>query len=115
GLVRLAGRAKEMYIRGGYNVYPAEVEAALAAHPAVAEVAVGPRPDPVMGEVGVAVVVPQHPGGPPALADLRAYLADRLAAYKLPEAVLVVDELPLTPMQKVDRRSLARRVASPPG
>ncbi len=115
GLVRLAGRAKEMYIRGGYNVYPAEVEAALAAHPAVAEVAVVPRPDPVMGEVGVAVVVPRHPGAPPALADLRAYLAARLAAYKLPEAVLVVDELPLTPMQKVDRRSLARRVASPPG
>ena len=63
-LVRLAGRAKEMFVRGGYNVYPAEVEAALAAHPAVTDVAVVPRPDPVMGEVGVAVVVPLDPTAP---------------------------------------------------
>ncbi|HET6775884.1 MAG TPA: AMP-binding protein [Acidimicrobiales bacterium] len=111
-LVRLAGRAKEMFVRGGYNVYPAEVEAALAAHPAVTEVAVVPRPDPVMGEVGVAVVVPLDPAAPPPLADLRAFLADRLAAYKAPEAVRIVDELPLTPMQKVDRRALAAREAS---
>ena len=61
GLVRLAGRRTEMFIRGGYNVYPAEVEATLAAHPAVAEVAVIPRPDPVMGEIGVAVVAPGTP------------------------------------------------------
>ena len=107
GLVRLAGRAKEMFIRGGYNVYPAEVEAALAAHPAVAEVAVVPRPDPVMGEIGVAVVVPLDPAAPPTLDDVRAFLDGRVAAYKMPEAVRSVDELPLTPMQKVDRRSLA--------
>jgi acyl-CoA synthetase (AMP-forming)/AMP-acid ligase II len=112
GLVRLAGRAKEMFIRGGYNVYPAEVEAALAAHPAVAEVAVVPRPDPVMGEIGVAVVVPLDPALPPALTDVRSFLADRLAAYKLPEALRLVDELPLTPMQKVDRRALADREAA---
>jgi acyl-CoA synthetase (AMP-forming)/AMP-acid ligase II len=111
GLVRLAGRAREMFVRGGYNVYPAEVEAALAAHPAVAEVAVVPRPDPVLGEVGVAVVVPRDPSAPPPLADLRAFLDGRLAAYKAPEAVRVVDALPLTPMQKVDRRALAVREA----
>ena len=58
GCLRLAGRLKEMFIRGGYNVYPAEVESVLADHPAVAEVAVVPRPDDVMGEIGVAVVVP---------------------------------------------------------
>jgi acyl-CoA synthetase (AMP-forming)/AMP-acid ligase II len=115
GLVRLAGRAKEMFIRGGYNVYPAEVEAALAAHPAVAEVAVVPRPDPVMGEIGVAVVVPLDPAVPPTLTDVRSFLADRLAAYKLPEAVRIVDELPLTPMQKVDRRALAEREATAAG
>jgi acyl-CoA synthetase (AMP-forming)/AMP-acid ligase II len=107
GLVRLAGRAKEMFIRGGYNVYPAEVEAVLAAHPAVLEVAVVPRPDPVMGEIGVAVVAPRDPAAPPSLDDVRAFLDGRLAAYKLPEALRVVAELPLTPMQKVDRRSLA--------
>jgi acyl-CoA synthetase (AMP-forming)/AMP-acid ligase II len=107
GLVRLAGRAKEMFIRGGYNVYPAEVEAVLAAHPAVSEVAVVPRPDPVMGEIGVAVVAPRDPATPPTLDDVRAFLDGRIAAYKIPEALRLVPELPLTPMQKVDRRALA--------
>jgi acyl-CoA synthetase (AMP-forming)/AMP-acid ligase II len=107
GLVRLAGRAKEMFIRGGYNVYPAEVEAVLAAHPAVGEVAVVPRPDPVMGEIGVAVVAPRDPAAPPTLDDVRSFLDGRIAAYKIPEALRLVPELPLTAMQKVDRRSLA--------
>jgi acyl-CoA synthetase (AMP-forming)/AMP-acid ligase II len=111
GLVRLAGRRKEMFVRGGYNVYPAEVEAALAAHPGVADVAVVPRPDPVMGEIGVAVVVPADPAAPPALADLRDFLAGRLAAWKQPEAVRVVADLPLTPMQKLDRRALVAHEA----
>jgi acyl-CoA synthetase (AMP-forming)/AMP-acid ligase II len=112
GLVRLAGRRKEMFIRGGYNVYPAEVEAALAAHPGVADVAVVPRPDPVMGEIGVAVVVPADPAAPPTLADVRAFLAGRIAAWKQPEAVRVVADLPLTPMQKLDRRALVAHEAT---
>ncbi|HEX8804607.1 MAG TPA: fatty acid--CoA ligase family protein, partial [Acidimicrobiales bacterium] len=112
GLVRLAGRRKEMFVRGGYNVYPAEVEAQLAAHPGVAEVAVVPRPDPVMGEVGVAVVAPRAGAPAPTLGEVRAFLTGRLAAYKHPEALRVVDALPLTPMQKVDRRALAAREAA---
>ncbi len=64
------------------------------------------RPDEVMGEIGVAVVVPRDPAAPPTLADLRGFLSDRLAAYKLPEALRLVDALPLTPMQKIDRRTL---------
>jgi acyl-CoA synthetase (AMP-forming)/AMP-acid ligase II len=112
GLVRLAGRSTEMFIRGGYNVYPAEVEATLAAHPAVAEVAVVPRPDPVMGEIGVAVVAPRDPAAPPTLADVREFLAGRLAAYKLPEALRIVPELPLTPGQKLDRRALVAHEAA---
>ena len=111
GLVRLAGRRREMYIRGGYNVYPAEVEAQLAGHPAIDAVAVVPRPDPVMGEIGVAVVTPSDPAALPVLADLRAFLSERVAAYKLPEAVRIVPELPLTPMEKVDRRALAEHEA----
>jgi acyl-CoA synthetase (AMP-forming)/AMP-acid ligase II len=101
-----------MYIRGGYNVYPAEVETQLAGHPAIAAVAVVPRPDPVMGEVGVAVVVPADPAAPPVLDDLRTFLAGRLADYKLPEAVRLVDHLPVTPMEKVDRGALAAHEAS---
>ena len=96
-----------MFIRGGYNVYPAEVEAVLADHPLVAEVAIVPRPDDVMGEIGVAVVVPVDPARPPDLDDVRTFLEPRLARYKLPEAIRFVDAIPLTPMQKVDRRGLA--------
>ena len=114
GCVRLAGRAKEMFIRGGYNVYPLEVEAVLASHPAVAEVVITPRPDPVMGEIGVAVVVPRAGGAAPTLEELRSFGAARLSAHKLPEALRVVDAIPLTPMQKVDRASLAAREAERP-
>jgi len=110
GRLRLVGRSKEMYVRGGYNVYPVEVESVLSTHPGVAAVAVVPRPDDVMGEIGVAVVVPRAPDRVPTLADLRAYAAPHLAAYKLPEAVRVVDALPLTVGEKVDRRALADEV-----
>ena len=110
GCLRLAGRSKEMFIRGGYNVYPLEVEAVLAAHPAVADVAVVPRSDDVMGEIGVAVVVPRPAADPPTLDDLRTFAAPSLAAYKLPEAIRIVDELPLTDMHKVDRRRLQEHI-----
>jgi len=113
GLVTLSGRAKEMYIRGGYNVAPAEVEAVLADHPAVAAVAVAPRTDEVMGEIGVAVVVPAAATNPPTLDELRAFGAEHLARWKLPEDLVVVDEIPLTPMQKVDRAALAATVRRP--
>lgn len=106
GRLHLAGRTKEMYVRGGYNVYPMEVEAVLAEHPDLAAVAVVPRADAVMGEIGVAVIVPRRPDAVPALDDLRAFAAPRLAAYKLPEAIKRVDALPLTAMEKVDRRAL---------
>jgi acyl-CoA synthetase (AMP-forming)/AMP-acid ligase II len=84
----------------------------LAGHPELAAVAVTPRSDPVMGEVGVAVIVPRRPGTLPTLAELRAFAAPRLAAYKLPEDLLVVQDLPLTAMEKLDRRALDRLLAS---
>ena len=106
GCFRLTGRTGEMFIRGGYNVHPQEVEAALGTHPAVAQVAVVPRADDVMGEVGVAVVVPTDPTDPPSLDDLRSHGAAHLASYKLPEALRIVPELPLNSGDKVDRRRL---------
>jgi acyl-CoA synthetase (AMP-forming)/AMP-acid ligase II len=108
--LHLVGRSKEMFVRGGYNVYPTEVEAVLANHPAVTDVVLVPRPDDVMGEVGVAVVVPRDPAAPPTLAALRSFGADRLARHKLPEDLRVVEALPLTPMEKVDRAALRRSV-----
>jgi acyl-CoA synthetase (AMP-forming)/AMP-acid ligase II len=112
GRLRLAGRNRERYVRGGYNVHPMEVEGVLADHPDVAAVAIVGRTDPVMGEVGVAVVVPR-PGAPaPELAQLRAFAADRLTRYKLPDDLVVLTELPLTAGEKIDRRALERLIAS---
>lgn len=108
GLFRMRGRIKEQYVRGGYNVAPSEVEAILSDHPLVAELAVAPRTDDVMGEIGVAVVVLRQPDRVPTLIELRDHGRDRLAAWKLPEAMVVVEALPLTPMLKIDRAELAR-------
>jgi acyl-CoA synthetase (AMP-forming)/AMP-acid ligase II len=112
GRLHLAGRSKEMYVRGGYNVHPQEVEAVIAEHPDVAGVCVVSRPDDVMGEVGVAFVVVRSGAGSPSLESLRSFASNRLAAYKLPEELRVVDALPLTSMDKVDRRALGARLAS---
>ena len=107
GNLRLAGRANELYVRGGYNVYPAEVEAVLASHPGVARAVVIGTPDDVLGEVGVAFVEPASPAAPPPSEELRNLCSARLADYKVPDAVVVIDVLPLTSMLKVDRRPLA--------
>ncbi|HEV7524237.1 MAG TPA: class I adenylate-forming enzyme family protein [Acidimicrobiia bacterium] len=111
GRLRLVGRSKEMYVRGGYNVYPVEIESVLSTHPEIAAIAVVPRADDVMGEIGVAAVVPRDRARPPALADLRAFAAPHIASYKLPEAIHVVDALPLTVGEKVDRRALVDEIA----
>jgi acyl-CoA synthetase (AMP-forming)/AMP-acid ligase II len=112
GRLRLVGRTKEMYVRGGYNVFPVEVEAVLSTHPAVAAVAISPAPDPVMSEIGVAVVVARDASAPPSLQELREFAAPHLAAHKLPEAIMVVESLPLTPMEKVDRSTLREVVTA---
>lgn len=111
GCVVLCGRRTEMYIRGGYNVFPTEVEAVLGDHPEVRDVVVVPVADDVMGELGVAVVVPTTAGAPPSLESLREHAAPRLARHKLPERLVVLDEVPLTTAQKVDRQALRRLVA----
>jgi len=102
----LVGRRSEMYIRGGYNVYPAEVERVLSTHAAIAQVAVLGVPDPVLGEIGVAFVVAAA-GASPALPDLRTFCRAALADYKAPDRLVVVDALPVTSVGKVDKRALA--------
>lgn len=111
GNLQLSGRAHERYIRGGYNVYPAEVEETLSSHPSVARATVVGVPDDVLGEVGVAVVVAEA-GAVPELAQLRAHCARALSDYKAPDALVVVDELPLTPMMKIDPVRLAALAAA---
>jgi acyl-CoA synthetase (AMP-forming)/AMP-acid ligase II len=107
GYLTLVGRRSEMYIRGGYNVYPAEVERVLSQHPSVAQVAIVGAPDPVLGEIGVAYVV-AAPGATPDLDSLRAFSAQTLADYKSPDQLVLLDELPLTSMGKTDKRALPR-------
>ena len=105
GNLRIVGRLKEMYIRGGYNVYPAEVEATLADHPAVVQAAVVGTPDPVLGERGTAFVVPA-PGPAPTLDELRSWCRDRIADYKAPDRLVLVDAFPLNATNKVDKAAL---------
>lgn len=105
GYLTLVGRRAEMYIRGGYNVYPGEVERVLSQHPTVAQVAIVGAPDPVLGEIGVAYVV-AAPGGVPELGALRAFAAQALADYKSPDRLVLLDDLPLTSMGKTDKRAL---------
>jgi acyl-CoA synthetase (AMP-forming)/AMP-acid ligase II len=108
GCLRLLGRRGDSYSRGGYVIFPKEAEQVLSWHPKVAQVAVVPRPDAVMGAVGVAVVIARDPSDPPSLAELREFGAQHLAKFKLPEAMRVVDALPMTAMLKIDKRALAR-------
>ena len=107
GNLRLAGRTKEMYIRGGYNVYPVEVENVLREHPKVALVGVIGIPDEVLGERGKAFVVATDPSDPPTVEELKEFVASRIADYKRPDVVEIRDELPLTSMFKVDKAALA--------
>jgi fatty-acyl-CoA synthase len=116
GHVYIVDRLKDMFISGGENVYPAEVEAALFGHSAVAEVAVVGIPDEKWGEVGKAYIV-TRPGQHVTAADLVAYARERLASYKVPKQIDLLDELPRTgsgKVQKGELRALAARVSAPP-
>jgi acyl-CoA synthetase (AMP-forming)/AMP-acid ligase II len=111
GNLVMVGRRVEMYIRGGYNVYPAEVERVLGEQPEVEAVAIVGIGDPVLGHIGAAVVVPRDVSAPPSLEDLRSWSRLQLADYKAPDRLLVVDQLPVNAMGKVDKRALASRLA----
>jgi fatty-acyl-CoA synthase len=106
GAYTICGRRKEMFISGGENVFPGEVEAALADCPGVAEAVVVGVPDPRWGEVGRAFVV-AAPGGAATEAVVFAHARTRLAGYKVPRSVVFVPEIPRLGSGKADRRALA--------
>jgi fatty-acyl-CoA synthase len=108
GYFYVAGRAKDMIISGGVNIYPAEIEAILLEHPGVRDAALVGIEHATWGEVGVAFVVPLAPGSaePEALLE---YLAGRLARYKLPKEIVHLAELPRTAYGKVVKGDLRRR------
>ena len=100
GYLRITDRLKDMYIAGGFNCYPAEIERMMAAHPGIAQVAVIGVPDERLGEVGKAFVVPR-PGQRIEGAELTAWCRDKMANYKVPRYVETVTALPVNPSGKV--------------
>ncbi len=113
GYLYVVDRKKDLIIRGGFNVFPRDVEEALLEHPAVAEACVVGRPDPAHGEEVVAFVA-LRPGSETADAELVAFGKQRLGGYKYPREVHVLPSLPLTPVGKVDRKAV-RALVRPTG
>lgn len=105
GYYYIVGRLKDMIISGGENIYPAEIESVLHAHPAVAEAALIGVPDAKWGEVG-RVIVALRPGVHLTEEELLAFCRERLAGFKVPKSVVFVDDLPKTGANKVDKERL---------
>jgi long-chain acyl-CoA synthetase len=105
GYLFIVDRKKDLVIRGGYNVYPREVEEVLFGHPAIAEAAVIGKPDEKLGEEVVAIIA-LKPGADVTPDDVIAYCKERLAAYKYPREVRIVDELPKGPTGKILKKEL---------
>ncbi len=114
GYLRIVGRKKDMFIVGGFNAYPAEIENLLLGHPAVGRVAVVGMPDERLGEVGVAFVVPA-PGAELDAEALVAWSRGTMANYKVPRVVEIVDHLPVNAGGKVEKEALRARAATFPG
>jgi acyl-CoA synthetase (AMP-forming)/AMP-acid ligase II len=112
GNLRLAGRRSDMYIRGGYNVYPVEVENVLAEHPQIASASVIGQTAPVIGEIGVAFVTLKEDGAALSLDAVRAWCRGRIADYKTPDRLIILPDMPLTVQMKVDKNALRRRLAA---
>jgi acyl-CoA synthetase (AMP-forming)/AMP-acid ligase II len=108
GYLDITDRKKDMFIVGGFNAYPAEIEQLLAAHEAVAQCAVVGVPDERMGEVAYAFVVPTA-GSEPAPDDLMAWAREQMANFKVPRHVELVEALPLNPSGKVLKFELRER------
>ncbi|MCE2531327.1 MAG: AMP-binding protein [Acidimicrobiia bacterium] len=106
GYLYLEGRRGEVIITGGFNVYPREVEEQLADHPQITEVVVAGRPDEEWGEIVTAYVVPAPGRRAPTAGELRSHVAERLAPYKYPRAVVPVEAIPRNALGKVQRHLL---------
>ena len=106
GYLYIADRRVDLIISGGANVFPAEVESALAEHPGIADVVVIGLSDPEWGKRVHAVVQPTDPSSPPTEADVIRFAKGRLAAYKVPKSVELVDEIPRSAATKVSRSAL---------
>jgi fatty-acyl-CoA synthase len=110
GNIRLVGRLRDVVKSGGYSVYPREIEMAIESHPSIGACAVVGAPDPLFQEVCVAFVVAK-PGEIADSTQLEAFLRSRLANYKVPKKIVVLDALPTLPIGKVDKNALRARAS----
>lgn len=110
GFLYLTGRASDMYISGGSNVHPREIEEKILAHPAISEAAVLGVPDPVWGEVGLAVCVAR--GAPPEPTAVLGWLGERVPRYKLPKRLLFWDEMPKSAYGKVTKKMIRAKLVA---
>jgi acyl-CoA synthetase (AMP-forming)/AMP-acid ligase II len=108
GRLHIVGRAKDMFIVGGFNAYPAEIENALLRHPDINQAAVVGIPDERLGEVGMAFVV-LAPGATTSANEIISWSRDQMANYKVPRRVEILDELPLNATGKVEKLALRER------
>jgi fatty-acyl-CoA synthase len=106
GYVSIEGRKKNMFVSGGENVFPPEIEDVITDHPDITEAVVIPIPDDTWGQVGKAVVESE---AALTLSELQAFLEDRLARYKFPRALEVVEEIPTSGVSKIDRTAVEER------
>jgi fatty-acyl-CoA synthase len=104
GFVYITGRASDMYISGGSNIYPREVEEKILTHPAIGEVAVLGVPDPVWGEVGIAVCVAREGADPVTEAEMAGFLAPKVPRYKMPKRFFFWEALPKSGYGKIPKR-----------
>jgi long-chain acyl-CoA synthetase len=114
GYLFIVDRKKDLIIRGGFNVYPRDVEDSLLEHPSVALAGVVGRPDRVHGEEVVAFVS-LHAGADVASVDLIAWAREHIGGYKYPREIQIVDSVPLTAVGKIDRKALRSQLVIPPG
>jgi acyl-coenzyme A synthetase/AMP-(fatty) acid ligase len=108
GFVTITDRFSDMVVTGGVNVYPAEMEQVLIAHPGVADVAGIGLAHPDLGEQLVALVVPVHADAPPPADELQRWCEDRLSRFKCPRQIRIVDDLGRNALGKLDKRALRR-------
>lgn len=113
GFLYVTGRASDMYISGGSNVYPRDIEEKLLQHPSVSECAVLGMPDPLWGEIGVAVCVPA-PGMTIDVDELSGWLGERIARYKMPRRVHVWEEIPKSGYGKIVKRTIRSMLLEQP-
>ncbi len=111
GYVRITGRIKEMFIVGGFNCYPAEIELILCDMPGIARAAVIGVPDERMGEVARAISLVKEAQAQLDEAAVIEWAKDKMANYKVPRSVIFLDELPMNAGGKVDKAALAKRSA----